>query len=96
VVKVNPVTVAARQGFLAALKLNLRRMSSRLKWGYASQAEAAAKGVSAADWQRARTALTRIETLFADKLQGKRENLREAILGGRAGGRFLAGEEMRV
>jgi len=86
VVKVNPVTVAARQGFLAALKLNLRRMSSRLKWGYASQAEAAAKGVSAADWQRARTALTRIETLFADKLQGKRENLREAILGGRAGG----------
>ena len=91
VVKVNPVSVVARQGFLAALRLNLRRMSSRLKWGYASQSEAAAKGVSAADWQKARTALTRIEVLFADKLQGKRENLREAILEGRAGG--LSGED---
>lgn len=86
IVRFNPLSVAARLGFLAALKINLKNMASKLKWAYATQQQAAQNGISAEQWQGAKQALVKIERLFADKLQGKRSALREAILQGRAGG----------
>jgi hypothetical protein len=86
VVKYNPVSIVARNGYLLALKLNVSGMAARLKWGYATQAQAAAKGVSTVDWQRSKTALARVEKLFADKLQGSKTALQNAILKGKAGG----------
>ena len=86
IVRYNPLSVTARLGFLAAMKLNLKKMASKLKWAYASQSQAATKGVSANQWRKAKTALSRIESLYADKLQGKRSALKDAILKGRAGG----------
>ena len=85
VVKYNPVSVAARSGFLLALRLNLGKMASRLKWGYATAAQAASKGVNADTYNKSRHALAQIEKLFADKLQGSKDSLRNAILKGRAG-----------
>ena len=46
VIRYNPLSVTARLGFLAAMKLNLKGMGSKLKWAYASQQQAAAKGIS--------------------------------------------------
>ncbi len=86
VVKYNPVSIVARNGYLLALKLNVSGMASKLKWGYATQAQAAAKGVSASDWQRSKSALVKVEKLFADKLQGSKTTLQSAILKGKAGG----------
>jgi hypothetical protein len=86
VVKYNPVSIVARNGYLLALKLNVSGMASKLKWGYATQAQAAAKGVSATDWQRSKSALVKVEKLFADKLQGSKTALQNAILKGKAGG----------
>tara|TARA_B110000902_G_scaffold165090_1_gene188586 strand:+ start:6539 stop:8344 length:1806 start_codon:yes stop_codon:yes gene_type:complete len=86
VIRYNPLSVTARLGFLAAMKLNLKGMGSKLKWAYASQQQAAAKGFSAQQWQRSKQALSKIESLYADKLQGKRDALRDAILKGKAGG----------
>ena len=86
VIRYNPLSVTARLGFLAAMKLNLKGMGSKLKWAYASQQQAAAKGFSAQQWQRSKQALSKIEALYADKLQGKRDALRDAILKGKAGG----------
>jgi hypothetical protein len=86
VVKYNPVSIVARNGYLLALKLNVSGMASKLKWGYATQAQAAAKGVSASDWQRSKSALVKVEKLFADKLQGSKTALQNAILKGKAGG----------
>ncbi|QNR23167.1 hypothetical protein [Croceimicrobium hydrocarbonivorans] len=86
IVRYNPLSVTARLGFLAAMKLNLKKMASKLKWAYATQSQAAAKGVSANEWRKAKTALSKIESLYADKLQGKRSALKDAILKGRAGG----------
>lgn len=85
-VRYNPVSVAARNGFLLAMKLNLKQMASKLKWGYASKEQAAAKGIKADQWQKSKNALSKIEQLFADKLQGKRDKLKAAILSGKAGG----------
>jgi len=86
VVRYNPVTITARNGFLLALKINFKKMASKLKWGYASKEQAAAQGISASDWEKSKTALAKVEKLFADKLQGKRDAMKNAILKGKAGG----------
>lgn len=85
VVKYNPLSIAARGGFLLAMKLNLGKMASKLKWAYGTQQQAAAKNVSSATWQKSKDALVKVERLFADKLQGSRDALKNSILKGRAG-----------
>ncbi|HBG70504.1 MAG: hypothetical protein A2W93_03555 [Bacteroidetes bacterium GWF2_43_63] len=85
-IRYNPVTVAARNGFLLALKLNIKKMGSKLKWGYATKEQAAAKGITADKWEKSKNAVAKVEKLFADKLQGKRDKLKNAILKGKAGG----------
>ena len=85
VVKYNPLSIAARGGFLLAMKLNLGKMASKLKWAYGTQQQAAAKGVNAATWQKSKNALSKVESLFADKLQGSKSALQNAILKGKAG-----------
>jgi hypothetical protein len=85
VVKFNPLSIAARGGFLLAMKLNLGKMASKLKWAYGTQQQATAKNVSAGTWQKSKDALVKVERLFADKLQGSRDALKNAILKGRAG-----------
>jgi len=64
----------------------LKKMGSKLKWAYATKEQAAAKGISASDWEKSKKALSKIEKLFADRLQGKKSALKNAVLKGRAGG----------
>lgn len=85
VVRYNPLSIAARNGFLLAMKLNLFKIAERLKWGYATPEQAKGK-VSDEKYQKAKKALADVEKLFADKLQGKREKLQSAILKGKSGG----------
>lgn len=85
VVKYNPLSLAARGGYLLAMKLNMGKMASKLKWGYATQQQAAAKGIDAGSWQKSKNALAKVEKLFADKLQGSKSALQNAILKGKAG-----------
>ena len=85
VVKYNPLTLAARGGFLLAMKLNLGKMAHKLKWGYGTEQQARAKGISQAQYQKSKNALSKVEHLFSDKLQGSRDALKNAILKGRAG-----------
>jgi hypothetical protein len=85
-VRYNPVTISARNGFLLAMKLNIKKMGSRLKWGYATKEEAAAKNISTDVWTKSKNSLTKVEKLFVDKLQGKSDKLKSAILKGKAGG----------
>ena len=94
VIRFNPVSIAARNGFLLALKLDVQKMASKLKWGYANKEQAAKKGISEAQWNKSKDALAKVERLFADKLQGKREALKNAMLKGRAGNLNGIVEEM--
>lgn len=82
-VKYNPITIAARNGFLVALRINAGKMSSRLKWGYATADQAKAGGVSDKKHQAAKRALAKVEKLFDDKLQGSKVSLKNAILSGK-------------
>lgn len=84
IVRFNPATIAARNGFLLALKLNVGKISTRLKWAYATPAQAQAKGISAATVEKAKKAIERVEKLFT-KIGGKTNNLKKAILSGKKG-----------
>lgn len=84
VVKFNPATIAARNGFLLALKLNVGKMSTRLKWAFATPEQAKAKGVSPAAVERAKKAMAKVEKIFT-KIGGKASNLKKAILSGKKG-----------
>ena len=61
-------------------------MASKIKWGYATKEQAVAKKISSQDWEKSKNALSKIENLFVDKLQGTRKALRNAVLKGKAGG----------
>lgn len=95
-VRFNPVTITARSGFLLAMKINLKKMASKLKWGYATKEQAAAKGISNQEWGKSKNALAKVEKLFVDKLQGKTSALKNAVLKGKAGGLTGIDEEIEI
>lgn len=84
IVRFNPATIAARNGFLLALKTNVGKLSEKLKWAYATPQQAQAKRVSPATVGKAKNALAKIEKLFI-KIGGKPDNLRKAILSAKKG-----------
>jgi hypothetical protein len=79
-IRFNPVTIAARGGFLLAVKLNVKKMASKLKPAYMTLEEAKAAGYTEDQWNKAKVAIAKIEKTFVDKLQGKREKLKSAIM----------------
>lgn len=90
-VKFNPLSIAARNGFLAALKMNIKKISSRLKWGYATKEQALKHGMSIERWQKSKQALAKVEDLFVKKTKGSEKALKKAIL---KGGKGLSGMEL--
>lgn len=85
IVRYDPVAIAARNGFLLAMKLNMFKMAERLKWAYATPDQIKGK-ISDDYYQKAKRLLVKVEKLFSDKLQGKSDKLRSAILKGKSGG----------
>jgi hypothetical protein len=83
IVKYNPVSIAVRNGFLAAFKVNMFQFSERLKYAFMTQQEAEEDGLTLDEYNKVKEAYNKVKTLFVDKLQGKEENLREAILSGK-------------
>lgn len=84
ILKLNPISVAARAGFRLAMKTNFSQLASRAYWGFFSKEEAAAKGVPSAYWDKAKQLKDKLESTFVKTLQGKPENLREDIMKGGA------------
>lgn len=85
-VKYNPLTVAARAGLLLAFKTNFLHMADHLKWAYLSDKDAKEIGFDMEEHAKAKDSLIKTNKLFTTVLQGGAENLRHAILSGRAGG----------
>lgn len=83
-VRFNPATIAIRNGFLLALKLNIGKISEKMKWGYATPQQAVAKRISPAQIAKAKSAVAKVEKLFT-KIGGKAANMRKAILSAKKG-----------
>ena len=88
IVRYNPLTLAVRGGFLLAMKINLLGFAKKLYPAYLSESEAKTRGITTDKWQRAKNALARVEKLFVGTLQGKAENMKKAIMNGRAAKQF--------
>ena len=84
-IKYNPLTVTIRAAVLLALKVNLLKSATKLKWGYLTEDEARTRGFDMEEWSKVKTQLAKAEKLFVSTLQGKAENFKRAILSGRAG-----------
>ncbi len=93
IVKFNPLTTASRGGVLVAMKLNIGKMASKLKWGYATQADVNAGKLTQAQWEASKKALSKTESIF-EKIGGDKAKLKIAILYGRGGTSSLKGGEL--
>jgi hypothetical protein len=85
-VRFNPLTITIRGGVLLAMKTNLFKMASKIKWGYLTEEEARSNGFDLEEWRNAKNQLQKIEHMFVNILQGKPEKLKKAIISGRGGG----------
>ncbi len=83
--KVNPLTLVARNGAYALLKMNLFRLGSKLAKGYLTESEAKAKGLNLTEWRKLKEAMPKIEKLFYN-IGADPANLKKHILQGAAKG----------
>jgi hypothetical protein len=80
--KLNPATLALRNGILASMKLNIKNIAGRLRWSYLSPQEAAARSIEPTRFEKLIRTRQRLENLLY-KAGGKPDNLRKAIMGGK-------------
>jgi hypothetical protein len=80
--KINPATVLLRNGFLAAMKLNLFKVASRIKYAYLTPEEAAKRGILADKFQKLVKTREKLENIFTTA-GGNINNLKKAILKGK-------------
>ena len=80
--RANPITLALRNGLLAAMKLNFMKIGQRIKWGYLSEEQAKAKEIDLDKWRGLVTVREKLESVFYGA-GGKQENLKKAILTGK-------------
>jgi hypothetical protein len=78
----NPALSAMRNGVYAAAKLDMKKMSSRLRYGYLSPQEAQKLGVDLNKHTKIKKTLNKLERTI-EKLGGRKKNLKKAILKGR-------------
>ena len=80
--KVNPATIALRNGILVSMKLNIKNVAGRLRWTYLSAQDAQKKGIIPEKFQKLIATRQRLENILY-KAGGKPDNLRKAILSGK-------------
>jgi hypothetical protein len=80
--RINPAAALLRNGFLASMKLNMKRVAERLRWTYLPEAEAVRRGMDAGRYRQYVQTRQKLDNLFY-KAGGKPDNLRKAILTGK-------------
>ncbi len=80
--KVNPATALLRAGVLAAMKLNVMKIASTLRFAYWSQAEARKNNMDMAKFNQLQRIREKIEKIYYGA-GGKTEALKKAILSGK-------------
>ncbi|NLR58826.1 hypothetical protein HGH93_11985 [Chitinophaga polysaccharea] len=80
--KINPLTLALRNGVLAAMKLNIGKIGSRLRWSYLSPNAARAKGIDMGRYAQLVKTRQKLEDIFSNA-GGNPVNMKKAILKGK-------------
>ncbi len=79
---INPVTILLRNGFLLAMKSDMMKVASRLRFGYLSTTQAKKMGVDMRKFGKLRKAVEKAEKIYR-VAGGRGRNLRKAILTGK-------------
>jgi len=90
IVKYNPLSVLIRAGLRIAFRVNIFYMAGRLGHGYFSEAQARAFGMEMSEWQKAKSTLGKVISLW-EGLQGDTDILRESIMVG-----YQSGEQPKI
>ena len=80
--KINPATLALRNGVLAAMKLNILNIAKRMRWSYLSANQAKAKGINPDKWKKLVAVRQKLENIFYGA-GGNPDNLKKAMLKGK-------------
>jgi hypothetical protein len=80
--KLNPLTLALRNGVLVAMKLNIGKIGSRLRWSYLSPNQAKAKGIDMTRYVQLVRTRQKLEDIFSNA-GGNPGNMKKAILKGK-------------
>lgn len=80
--KLNPATLALRNGVLVAMKLNIGKIGSRLRWSYLSPNAAKAKGMDMSRYAQLVKTRQKLEDIFSNA-GGNPANMKKAILKGK-------------
>lgn len=80
--KLNPATLLMRNGVLVAMKLNIGKIASRLRWSYLTPRQAQAKGIDLQRYVQLVKTRQKLDTIF-DGAGGNPNNLKKAILKGK-------------
>jgi hypothetical protein len=80
--RINPATVTLRNGLLAAMKINMFKLGSMMRWAYLNEADAKKRGLNMNNWHKLVKVKDKMEGIFYTA-GGKPENLKKAILHGR-------------
>lgn len=80
--KVNPATLALRNGILVAMKLNIGKIGSRLRWSYLSPNAAKTKGMDLERYGQLVKTRQKLESIFYNA-GGNPNNMKKAILKGK-------------
>lgn len=86
----NPLSLAARAGFLLAMKANLFHWAQRMYPALLSESEALSHGINSEAWNRSVQILDKFAGVFS-KIGGKRNKLEKYIRNGRAKKRYTKG-----
>ncbi|WP_108866871.1 hypothetical protein [Aquimarina aquimarini] len=78
----NPATILLRNGFLLAMKINMFKVASKLRFGYLSEAAARKRGGDMRKFAKMRKAIRKAEKIY-ETAGGKKRNLKRAILKGK-------------
>ena len=81
IVRFNPLSIAIRNGLLAALRLNMFGIAKKLQYAYLPEQSASKYGIDAKKLRDLKKRHKRVRKLFKG-LQGREKNLRKAILKG--------------
>jgi hypothetical protein len=82
--KLNPATIAIRNGVLLAIKLNIGKMAQKLRAGYATPEQMQRNNISPQQAAAAKGAIAKIEKMFKT-LGGNPDNLKKAVLRAKKG-----------
>lgn len=82
--KTSPLAIAARGGFIMAMRTNFAKIAEKAYWGYFTREQAKAKGITDEYYDACVAIKNKLLKVFVERLGGNESTLKKPIMNGRA------------